>query len=63
MPKRKPEPIWRIQETCSERAEFLGIISAPSAAAAVEKACTEFGIEDPKRCKRLVAQPIVKRPA
>jgi hypothetical protein len=59
MPKH-PDPDWRIL-VVRKKAETLGTVTAPDAATAIKKACELFGIEDPERRRRLVAQPIAKR--
>jgi hypothetical protein len=56
----KAEPLWRIDVVGGMNAKYLGIVTAPNASAAIEKACEEFGIDGVKRRKRLVAQPIAK---
>jgi hypothetical protein len=53
----KPDPEWRIS-IVRKRAERLGTVTAPNAEAAIAEACEVFGITDPERRKRLVAQPI-----
>jgi hypothetical protein len=55
----KAEPIWRIS-IVRKKAEYLGIVTAPNAQAAIDKACEEFGV-DPSRRNRVVAQPIGPR--
>jgi hypothetical protein len=57
----KLEPTWRIIVIGGKKAEFLAIVAAPNAQAAINKAAEEVGITDPERRKRLVAQPIVPR--
>jgi hypothetical protein len=56
----KAEPTWRIIVIGGKKAEFLGLLAAPDAEAAVSKAADEFGVEGERR-KRIVAQPIVNR--
>jgi hypothetical protein len=55
----KAERRWRILAIRGKRADSLGIVSAPSAEAAVAKACENYGITDLERRKRLIAQAVV----
>jgi hypothetical protein len=57
---KKPEPSWRILAIRGKRADSLGTVTAPNAEAAINRACEDFGITDPERRRRLVAQPVVK---
>jgi hypothetical protein len=57
----KADPLWRIDVVGGMNAKYLGIVTAPNTSAAIEKACEEFGIDDVKRRKRLVARPIAPR--
>jgi hypothetical protein len=60
MATAKSTPIWRISVIGGKKAEYLGIITAPDAQAAIDKACEEFHVTNPERRKRVVAQPIAK---
>jgi hypothetical protein len=49
---------WRISRIRSSPAEFIGYVDAPDEATAIKKAIEEFGITDPEKKKRLVAQRV-----
>ena len=55
--KRKPKPTWRIT-VLRRRGESLGTVEAVDADEAVKVAIKLFGITDPERRRRLVAQRI-----
>lgn len=48
---------WRIT-LIRQKGEYIGMVDAPDAEAAIKIAIEEFGITDPQRQRRLVAQPI-----
>jgi hypothetical protein len=49
---------WRISRIRGSPAEFIGYVDAPDDATAIENAIEEFGITDPEKKKRLVAQRV-----
>ena len=53
--KKKQIATWRIYEFRSE-GRYIGSVTAADDKAAIEKAIEEFGITDPRRQRRLVAQ-------
>jgi hypothetical protein len=55
--KKKPGPTWRITEI-RKKGESLGTVEAANADEAIETAIKLFGITDPERRRRLVAQKI-----
>ena len=61
MPKR-PKPVtnfsWRISRIRSTPAVDVGTVEAPDADAAIKVAIEKFGITDPWKQSRLVAQRI-----
>jgi hypothetical protein len=59
-PMPKPDPEWRIIVIGGRKAEHLGIIEAPNAEAAIDKACEHYGIDATQR-HRLIAQPVGPR--
>jgi hypothetical protein len=48
---------WRIV-LIRKKGERIGTVEAPDAEAAIKVAIEEYGITDPERQRRLVAQPI-----
>ena len=54
----KDLPTWRIIEI-AKKGRYLGTVRAADAEAAVKVAIEEFGISNPQRQKRLVAQRVV----
>jgi hypothetical protein len=51
------EKSWRIFRRRPAGNAFVGIVQAPNAEAAIQKAIKQFGITDPKEQVRLNAQP------
>jgi hypothetical protein len=54
---KKPGPTWRIT-VLRKKGESLGTVEAANAEEAIEIAIKLFGISDPERRRRLVAQKI-----
>jgi hypothetical protein len=46
---------WSIYLLRASPAKFVGVVDAPDADAAIEKAIKEFEIKDPSRQQRLIA--------
>jgi hypothetical protein len=57
-PKTNPKTqrVWRITEI-RKKGYYIGSVTAASAEEAIARAIEEFGISNPQRQKRLVAQP------
>jgi hypothetical protein len=55
--RKKPEPTWRIT-VLRKKGKSLGTVEAANADEAIEMAIKLFGITDPERRRRLVAQKI-----
>jgi hypothetical protein len=55
--RKKPGPTWRITEL-RKKGESLGTVEAADADQAIEMAIKLFGITDPERWRRLIAQKI-----
>ena len=53
----KDLPTWRVIEI-AKKGRYLGTMRAANAEAAIDVAIKAFGIEDPLRHKRLVAQRV-----
>jgi hypothetical protein len=49
---------WRISRIRGSPPEFIGYVDAPDDATAIKKAIEKFGITDPKKRERLVAQRV-----
>jgi len=47
---------WRIARIRGTPAEIIGHVEAPDADAAIKEAIREYGITDPEKQKRLIAQ-------
>jgi predicted chitinase len=54
---KKPLRSWRIIEI-AKKGRHIATLSAPDADAAIRKAIEDYGITDPHRQRRLVAQPM-----
>jgi predicted chitinase len=53
----KPMRSWRITEI-RKKGHHIATVKAPDADAAIRKAIEDYGITDPHRQRRLVAQPM-----
>jgi len=53
----KELPTWRVIEI-AKKGRYLGTVRAANAEAAIEIAIKAFGVDDPLRHKRLVAQRV-----
>jgi hypothetical protein len=56
-PKAAPRRRWRIIEI-RKRGQTIATVHAPDADAAIRKAIEDYGITEPHRQRRLVAQPV-----
>jgi hypothetical protein len=54
-PKPKTQHVWRITDI-RKKGYYVGSVEAGTADEAIKVAMEEFGIENPQRQKRLVAQ-------